>query len=232
MTDSATGLRRREALAAGLDRLCADHPVLAAVLAEVGPPEPRILEPGFAALLKIVVGQQVSTASAAAIWDRLSAAGGTDVAAFRTFDDAALGAIGFSRSKMRYGRALADAVAGGTFDPAGLAGLPGEEATARLTALPGIGRWTADIFRMFALGDPDVFPVGDLALREAVRMALGLETRPDLPQTEHLTVAWRPDRSAAALLLWRLYRHRRGVAVLGADRAEPPQAGVRRDGSG
>ena len=210
--------RRRAALAAGLQRLTGAHPALAAVLAEVGPPEPRILEPDFAALLRIVVGQQVSTASAAAIWERLSTAGGHDVSVFRSFDDAALGAIGFSRAKMRYGRALADAVASGALDPAGLARLPGEEAAARLVALPGIGRWTADIFRMFALGDPDVFPVGDLALREAVRMTLDLEVRPDLPQAEALTAAWRPERSAAALLLWRLYRHRRGIAVLGADR--------------
>lgn len=232
MTAAGIEERRRVALTAGLERLCGAHPQLASVLTEVGMPEPRILEPNFAALLRIVVGQQVSTASAAAIWDRLSSAGGEDVAVFLSFDDAALGAIGFSRAKMRYGRAVAQAVAAGTFDPAGLAELPGEEASARLVALPGIGRWTADIFRMFALGDPDVFPIGDLALREGVRMALDLETRPDLPQAEALTAPWRPERSAAALLLWRLYRHRRGIAVLGADRAEEPRAAIRRDGSG
>ena len=218
MTVAATEARRRAALTAGLERLSAAHPALAAVLAEVGPPEPRILEPDFAALLRIVVGQQVSTASAAAIWERLSTAGGDDVAVFRSFDDATLGAIGFSRAKMRYGRALADAVASGALDPAGLAHLPGEEAAARLVALPGIGRWTAEIYRMFALGDPDVFPVGDLALREGVRMVLALADRPDMAAAERLTAAWRPERSAAALLLWRLYRHRRGIAVLGADR--------------
>lgn len=221
MTGTAAD-RRRTALATGLERLCAEHPALAVVLAEVGPPEPRILEPGFASLLRIVVGQQVSTASAAAIWDRLSAAGGGEVAAFLAFDDAALGRIGLSRAKMRYGRALAEAVASGSLDPAGLARLPGEEASARLIALPGIGRWTAEIYRMFALGDPDVFPVGDLALREGVRMALELDDRPDLTAAEALTTPWRPERSAAALLLWRLYRHRRGIAVLGADRPSGP----------
>lgn len=209
---------RRAALAAGLLHLCAAHPALAAVLAEVGPPEPRILEPGFGSLLRIVVGQQVSTASAAAIWQRLVAAGGEDAAAFLAFDDDALGRIGFSRAKMRYGRALAAAVADGRLDPAGLARLPGAEASARLTALPGIGAWTAEIYRMFALGDRDVFPVGDLALREGVRMALQLPQRPDPANAALLTAAWSPERSAAALLLWRLYRHRRGVAVLGADR--------------
>lgn len=214
-------MSRHAALAAGLERLCGAHPALAAVLAEVGAPEPRILEPGFGSLLRIVVGQQVSTASAAAIWQRLVAAGGDDAAVFRGFDDDALGRIGFSRAKMRYGRALAEAVADGSLDPAGLALLPGPEASARLTALPGIGAWTAEIYRMFALGDPDVFPVGDLALREGVRMALDLAERPDLAAAGVLTSAWRPERSAAALLLWRLYRHRRGIAILGADTVEP-----------
>ncbi len=195
------------------------HPALAAALAEAGAPEPRILEPGFAALLKIMVGQQVSTASAAAIWRRLVAAGGDDAERLLGFDDATLGGIGFSRAKMRYGRALAVAVTTGAFDPAGLGGLPGDEASARLTALPGIGTWTAEIYRMFALADPDVFPVGDLALREGVRMALGLADRPDPALAAALTAPWRPERSAAALLLWRLYRHRRGTAVLGADGA-------------
>ena len=206
---AASADARRAALAAGLERLGNDHPALAAVLTEVGPPEPRILEPGFGSLLRIVVGQQVSTG--------LAAAGGDDAARFLAFDDPELGRIGLSRAKMRYGRALAEAVTTGTFDPHGLAILPGAEVSARLIALPGIGRWTAEIYRMFALGDPDVFPVGDLALREGVRMALDLEARPDHVQADALTAAWQPERSAAALLLWRLYRHRRGIAVLGAD---------------
>lgn len=210
---------RRATLVAGLDRLCTADPKLAAVLAEVGMPDPRILEPGFGSLLRIVVGQQVSTAAAAAIWNRLTAAGGEHPATFLAFDDEALGRIGLSRPKMRYGRALAEAVVGGRLEPETLARLPGEEVSARLVALPGIGRWTAEIYRMFALGDPDVFPVGDLALREGLRLTLGLDERPDMPTSETLTTAWRPERSAAALLLWRLYRHRRGIAVLGADGA-------------
>src|SRR5690606_28727926 len=105
---AAVSAGRNAAVAAWLERLCAAHPALAAVLAEVGAPEPRILEPGFGSLLRIMVGQQVSTASAAAIWERLTAAGGSDVAVFLGFDDEALGRIGFSRAKMRYGRALAE----------------------------------------------------------------------------------------------------------------------------
>ena len=218
-------MSRAAALAAGLERLCRDHPALAAALAEAGPPEPRILAPGFAALLRIVVGQQVSTASAAAIWGRLEAAGGGDATALMAMDDATLGRIGLSRAKMRYARALADAVLSGALDLDGLGALPGDTVSARLVAVPGIGRWTAEIYRMFALGDPDIFPSGDLALREAVRMALDLADRPDSVATDSLVAPWRPERSAAALLLWRLYRHRRGVAVLGADRPDDGEDG-------
>ncbi|MEQ8395232.1 DNA-3-methyladenine glycosylase 2 family protein [Thalassobaculum sp.] len=219
MTSDRTA-RRQSALTESLERLSGAHPAIAAVLREVGPPEPRILEPGFASLLRIMVGQQVSTASAAAIWARLVEASGDTVSGFNSLDDEALGRVGFSRAKMRYGRALADSVLDGTLDPEGLEALPGEEVSSRLMALPGIGRWTAEIYRMFALGDPDVFPIGDLALREGVRMALDLPERPDLDVAERLTEAWKPERSAAALLLWRLYRRRRGIAVLGAD--SPP----------
>ncbi|EDP63396.1 HhH-GPD [alpha proteobacterium BAL199] len=212
--------RRQTALTESLYRLGQAHPALGAVLVEIGPPEPRILQPGFGSLLRIMVGQQVSTASAAAIWGRLVEASGDTVDGFNSLDDEALGRVGFSRAKMRYGRALADAVLDGTLNPDDLEKLPGEQVSAQLMALPGIGRWTAEIYRMFALGDPDVFPIGDLALREGVRMALDLPERPDLGAAERLTAAWKPERSAAALLLWRLYRHRRGIAVLGAD--NPP----------
>lgn len=216
MSDDRTA-RRQAALSESLDRLCRSHAPLDAVVREIGPPEPRLLVPGFAALLRIMVGQQVSTASAAAIWTRLVAAGGENVTVFRSLDDDALGRVGFSRAKMKYGRALADAVLDGTLDTDALERMSGDQVATRLMALPGIGKWTADIYRMFALGDPDVFPIGDLALREGVRMALDLPDRPDLAAAEILTAAWRPERSAAALLLWKLYRHRRGVAVLGAD---------------
>lgn len=208
---------RRTALLDALDRLTFIDPVIGHALAEVGPPEPRVLEPGFAALLRIIVGQQVSTASAEAIRERLWNAKGDDPMQFLALDDTALGAIGLSRAKMRYGRALAEAVVSGHLDPLGLARVSSAEADAALTALPGIGRWTADIYRMFALGDPDVFPSGDLALREGVRLLDGTTDRPTPTDTDTRSLRWKPHRSAAALLLWRLYRSRRGVAVLGAD---------------
>ncbi|WP_281685673.1 DNA-3-methyladenine glycosylase family protein [Thalassobaculum salexigens] len=211
-------MNREQALEAGLTALAAHDADIAAALAEAGAPEPRILEPGFAALIRIIVGQQVSTASAAAILARLTAAGGLDPRTFAGFDDAALGAIGFSRAKMRYGRALAERVLDGRLPLDRLTGDDPQGAHDALVAVPGIGRWTAEIYRMFALGDPDVFPSGDVALREGIRMLRGLEARPDIAGSDTRSAAWTPHRSAAAHLLWRLYRVRRGVAVFGADR--------------
>lgn len=211
-------MNRQDALDTGLRALAARDVGFAAALAEAGTPEPRVLEPGFAALIRIIVGQQVSTASAAAILARLAEAGGLDPETFAGFDDARLGAIGFSRAKMRYGRALADRVLDGSLPLDRLSGADPQAAHAALIAVPGIGRWTAEIYRMFALGDPDVFPSGDVALRESVRMLRRLEARPDIAGADSHSAPWSPHRSAAAHLLWRLYRVRRGVAVLGADR--------------
>ena len=210
-------MTRHEALSTGLKALSERDPAIAAALAEAGAPEARILEPGFASLLRIIVGQQVSTASAAAILARLTAAGGLDPQTFAGFDDAALGAIGFSRAKMRYGRELAAKVQDGSLALQELTVAAPEAAHAALVSVPGIGRWTAEIYRMFALGDPDVFPSGDVALREGIRMLRGLSTRPDIAGSDAIASAWAPHRSAAAHLLWRLYRERRGVAVLGSD---------------
>lgn len=215
MTDGATD--RHAALDAGLRALANSDPDIAAALAEAGPPAPRVLAPGFPALIRIIVGQQVSTASAAAILERLTEAGGLDPTRFVLFDDAAFGAIGFSRAKMRYGRALAQRVLDGSLSLDRLSQAGPAAAHEALVAVPGIGRWTAEIYRMFALGDPDIFPSGDVALREGIRMLRGLPDRPDIAASDAVASAWTPHRSAAAHLLWRLYRVRRGIAVLGAD---------------
>lgn len=208
---------RHTALTDALEHLEKRDPAIAIALAEVGPPEPRILEPGFAALLRIIIGQQVSTASAEAIRKRLWEARGDDPESFLALDEVRLGAIGLSRAKMRYGRALAEAVVSGHLDPVALTQVPSDRADAMLTAIPGIGRWTSEIYRMFALGHMDVFPSGDLALREGVRLLDAATERPSPVETDARAVRWQPYRSAAALLLWRLYRVRRGIAVLGAD---------------
>jgi DNA-3-methyladenine glycosylase II len=208
---------RQALLNAGLEVLAARDDDIAAALVEIGAPEPRILEPGFAALIRIIVGQQVSTMAAAAILRRLDAAGGMDPTRFLALDDEALGTVGFSRAKVRYGRALASRVLDGSLALGDLSADDPEAAMAALTAVPGIGRWTAEIYRMFALGDADVFPSGDVALRESLRLLRSLDARPDVAASDALAADWAPNRSAAALLLWRLYRVRRGISVLGAD---------------
>lgn len=210
-------MTRQETLDTGLRALADRDADIAAALQEAGMPEVRVLEPGFPALIRIIVGQQVSTASAAAILARLTDAGGLDPTRFLAMDDAALEAVGFSRAKMRYGRALAQRVLDGSLGLERLSAADPEGAHATLIAVPGIGRWTAEIYRMFALGDPDVFPSGDVALREGIRMVRRLPERPDVANADAVSVSWSPYRSAAAHLIWRLYRARRGVAVLGAD---------------
>lgn len=210
-------MTRQATLDAGLRALAARDADIAGCLEETGMPEARVLEPGFPALIRIIVGQQVSTAAAAAILARLTDAGGLDPARFLALDDASLGAVGFSRAKMRYGRALAQRVLDGALDLERLSAADPEGAHATLIAVPGVGRWTAEIYRMFALGDPDVFPSGDVALREGIRMVRRLSERPDVAGADTVSVNWSPYRSAAAHLIWRLYRVRRGVAVLGGD---------------
>src|SRR5690606_6532194 len=154
-----------ERLRPALEALAAADPDFAAAYARCGLPAVRRSDPGFAGLIRMIAGQQVSVASARAIIARLEARVQPLTAeAFLALDEAELRAIGLSRPKMRYGRLLAEAVAGGTLDLDGLAGLDDEAAMAMLTALKGIGRWTAEIYLLFALERPDVWPAGDLAL--------------------------------------------------------------------
>ena len=157
---------------------------------------------GFATLLQAIVGQQVSTASAAAIWARVEAAGLTRAEAVAEAGEDGLRAVGFSRPKIRYALALADA--GLDFDA--LTTLPDDQAIARLTALPGIGRWTAELYLLSALGRADVLPAGDLALQEAARILYHLDQRPDEKGLRRMAQAWSPWRAVAARYLWDLYR--------------------------
>lgn len=174
----------------------------AQALALTGPLPLRRGADGFAALLDAIVGQQVSVASARAIWTRLDAAGLTDQAAMAVASDDDLRAAGLSRQKARYGRALAQA----DIDYNRLRGVPDAEVIAALVAVPGIGTWTAEIYAMFALGRADVFAHGDLALQEAARGLFGLETRPDERAMRAMAAAWSPWRSVAARVLWAYYR--------------------------
>lgn len=189
-------------VAEGAAWLAASHPRFAHALELTGPLPLRRQADGFTALLDAIVGQQVSVASADAIWSRLAAAGMTQPEGWATASDDDLRALGLSRQKMRYGRALAKA----ELDYEALRHAPDAEVVAALVALPGIGLWTAEIYAMFALGRADVFAPGDLALQEAVRMLFDLSERPTERQLRAMAAEWSPWRAVAARALWAYYR--------------------------
>jgi DNA-3-methyladenine glycosylase II len=195
-----------EQLRDSLDAIAVLEPGFAAALARVGYPLPRMREPGYETLLRTIVGQQVSVAAAAAVWRKLEAELGEgcapDQLLSRDFD--ALRACGLSRQKQGYARSLAELVTSGQID---LHALPedDEEAIALLTQIKGIGRWSAEIYLLFAEGRPDVWPAGDLAVQIEVGRILGLPERPSERQTRALAEAWRPHRGAAAIMAWHHY---------------------------
>ena len=188
-------------VAEGAAWLAASEPRFAEALALTGALPLRRQADGFSALLDAIVGQQVSVASARAIWARLEGAGLTDPATMAAAGDAASRAVGLSRQKARYGRALAQAA----IDYAGLRDRPDDEVIAVLIAVPGIGRWTAEIYAMFALGRADVFAPGDLALQEAAKLLFGLDARPSEQALRAMAQAWSPWRGVAARALWAYY---------------------------
>ena len=197
-------------LAEGIAALSPD-PVFAAILAEAGPPRFRRRRNGFATLLHIILEQQVSIDAAAAMHRRLSGLCRPLLPApFLALDDASLRACGFSRQKMGYARDLAKKVAGGEFDFDRLAEADDEAAQAALISLKGIGRWSAEIYQIFALGRPDIWPAADLGLQVAAGERLALGARPAEPELRRLGDAWRPWRSVAACLFWQSYLHARG----------------------
>jgi DNA-3-methyladenine glycosylase II len=191
-----------DCVAEGADWLARAEPRFAHALTLVGPLRLRRQPDGFAALLDAIVGQQVSVASADAIWRRMEAAGLTDRATLAMASDEACRAAGLSRQKARYGRALADSA----IDFDALRALPDAQVVEVLTDVPGIGMWTAEIYAMFALGRADVFAPGDLALQEAARVLFDLPDRPKERALRVMAEAWSPWRSVAATLLWAYYR--------------------------
>jgi DNA-3-methyladenine glycosylase II len=207
---------------ADLDRaiagLIATDPRWRDALAAAGRPALRRRPDGFAGLASIVVSQQLSTASAKAIWERLATAlDPFSPQTVRRARIAKLARAGLSAPKIRTLKAIARAIDGGELDLAALAALPADEAHRRLTALHGIGPWTADIYLLFCLGHADAWPAGDLALQEAARLLLGLRSRPSSRDMGPLAEAWRPWRGAAACMLWTYYRaakQRDGAAIL------------------
>ena len=200
-----------DSLGAAVAELADRDPRLAAVVTRFGPPPLWDREPGFATLLHIILEQQVSLASAQAAFDRLSATTHPlTPTRFLALTDADLLAIGFSRQKTRYGRALATALVDGELDLDALAKRDDEEVHESLQRIPGIGPWSSTIYLLMALRRADAWPVGDLALAIAVRETLGLDQRPDQAELLALAEAWRPWRSVAARLFWHDYLGRRG----------------------
>jgi DNA-3-methyladenine glycosylase II len=192
----------------GAEILAERDPDLARVLARLGPPPLWDREPGFPALVRIILEQQVSLASARSAFDKLS---GTilnfEPADFLTLSDAQLKTIGFSGQKGRYCRELANAILEDSLDLDDLPSLTDDVVRAELTKVTGIGRWTADIYLLMVLGRPDVWPRGDLALHKAAQDLKGLESSPTTAEFEELGEPWRPWRSVAARMLWNHYLH-------------------------
>ena len=189
-------------VAEGAEWLARACPRMAHALTLTGPLPLRRRADGFDTLLSAIVSQQVSVASANAIWGRLQTAGLTDRAAVAKATDDALRGAGLSRQKARYALALAQS----SVDFAALRAMQDEEVIAHLVAVPGIGRWTAEIYLMFALGRADVFAPADLALQEAARLLYDLPERPSEKALRAQAEAWKPWRAVAARALWAYYR--------------------------
>ena len=204
-TGSAMGLNERD-LRAGLDALAAIEPAFGVAIARVGYPAPRIRQRGYATLLRTIVGQQVSVRAADAVWRKLEEQVGdpNDPAAVAAASDGDLRACGFSRQKTGYARSLAEEVLSGRLD---FANLPADDeaALAQLVRVKGIGRWSAEVYLLFAEGRPDIWPAGDLAVQIEVGRILGLDARPSEKLTRDLAEAWRPHRGAAAIFTWHHY---------------------------
>ena len=199
-------VRTSNSIRSHVEALAGREPAFARVIEQHGVPEPRKSEPGAHTLLRTIVGQQVSVAAARSMWAKLEAAFGSppDLQRLLAASDEEMRAVGMSRQKAGYIRSLAALVTSGELD---LENLPDddEEAIALLTKIKGIGRWSAEIYLLFAEGRPDVFPAGDLAVMVELGRLLGMEDRPSEKQLRELAEPWRPYRGAAAVLAWHSY---------------------------
>jgi len=198
-----------EQLKRSLDALARVEPAIAAGLDRHGYPEPRIRDRGPQTLLRTIIGQQVSVASANAIWKRMEDAVGPalDPIVLAAAPDEMLRAAGLSRQKSSYVKSLAELVASGELD---LFELPAddEEAILQLTRIKGVGRWSAEIYLLFAEGRGDIWPAGDLAVQEEVGQLLGLAERPSEKTVREIARKWSPHRGAAAIFTWHHYSRR------------------------
>lgn len=199
---SATAIKQ------GLDAVAGIEPGIASALAVAGYPEPRIRERGHATMMRTIVGQQVSVAAAASMWRKFEGFAGADPDPHRVLDADfdTLRACGLSRQKQGYMRSLCELVVSGGLD---FDALPGDDeaAIALLTQIKGIGRWSAEIYLLFAEGRPDIWPAGDLAVQAGLAKLLNLPERPSEKATRQLAEKWRPHRGATAIFTWHCYNN-------------------------
>ena len=196
-----------EQIGTGLDAIAAREPRFARALEQAGYPEPRIRDRGYATLLRTIVGQQISFKAADAVWNKVALAvgdiGNPEALLALSFDD--LRAAGLSRQKIGYAQSLARLCVTGALD---FDNLPADDEAAikKLIAVKGIGRWSAEIYLLFAEGRLDIWPAGDLAVQESVGRIMGLDARPAEKAVREIAENWRPHRSAAAIFAWHHYQ--------------------------
>ena len=199
-------VRTKHSITSAVEALAGREPAFAAVVERHGVPEPRSSDPGVQTLLRTIVGQQVSVAAARSMWAKLETAFGSPpkLASLLAATDEEMRGAGMSRQKAGYIRSLAELVLSGDLE---LDRLPkdDEEAVALLTKVKGIGRWSAEIYLLFAEGRPDMWPAGDLAVQIEIGRLLGMADKPTEKQLRELAEPWRPYRGAAAVLAWHSY---------------------------
>ena len=188
-----------------LDKLAAIDTNIAAALSRFGPPPDRSLPASFETLARSIIGQQISRAAASAIWTRIRDQDHSNAPIIASKQPDDLMPFGLSRRKAEYLIGIADEIQSGRLDLAALAKMSGEDVQKRLVEIRGIGAWTADNFRLFALGDMDAWPANDIALQEGMKRLKSLDERPNGKMLEKLGEAWRPYRGAGALMLWHIY---------------------------
>ena len=192
----------------GIDAVAAMEPGFARAVEVTGYPEPRIRPRGYGTLMRTIVGQQVSVAAAASMWRKFEAHAGEELDPQRVLDADfdTLRACGLSRQKQGYMRSLCELVVTGQLD---FDSLPAddEEAIAQLTLIKGIGRWSAEIYLLFAEGRQDIWPAGDLAVQAGLHKLLDLDARPTEKATREMAEKWRPHRGAAAIFTWHCYNN-------------------------
>lgn len=186
---------------------------IAAAIATYGTPPDRTMAQGFTTLIRIIIGQQISRSAATSVWQRLVTAQLDDASRITAAGVMTLKANGLSKQKAEYIYGIADAVTSGALDLAALADMQGDEVARILTALRGVGDWTADNYRLFALLDMNAWPYNDLALQEGMKILKSLNSRPDSKVMQAMAEAWQPYRGAGALMLWHIYAQYRKDAA-------------------